>query len=198
VADPDYFTLTEFRELPEMDDTSAYPEAKVLAAAAYFTSIVDNELGASLVIRSRTETLDGAGLLNLPLSYAPFAALTTVTLNGTSVTTSLLSVDSGGRLRYKDGLTRWSGSALANVVVVYTAGLYDACPDDVKDAVMWATRDRLLSQDQRAGSDARRTTVNTEYGTTTYVLPGEKRPTGYPELDAVLASRQRSIGPAAG
>jgi hypothetical protein len=63
---------------------------------------------------------------------------------------------------------------------------------------MWATRDRLLSQDQRAGSDARRTTVNTEYGTTTYVLPGEKRPTGYPELDAVLASRQRSIGPAAG
>jgi hypothetical protein len=87
--------------------------------------------------------------------------------------------------------TVWT-CGVSNVTVVYSAGDFATCPADIKDAVMWATRDRLLSQDARTGSDARKTTVNTEYGTTTYVLPGEKRPTGYPELDALIASYLRS------
>jgi hypothetical protein len=115
------------------------------------------------------------------------------------VSVSLLTVDAVGRLRYKDGYSRWSGSAVANVVVTYTAGLYSACPPDVKDAVMWAVRDRLLGQDDRAGIDIRKTSQSNDLGgVTTYILPGEKRPTGYPDLDAVIASRQRSLGPAAG
>jgi hypothetical protein len=57
---------------------------------------------------------------------------------------------------------------------------------------MWATRDRLLGQGDMAGIDVRRTTVATEFGTTSYVLPGEKRPTGYPDLDALIASYIRT------
>jgi hypothetical protein len=86
----------------------------------------------------------------------------------------------------------WTAGA-GNVVVTYTAGRYTTCPDDIKDAVMWATRDRLLSQGDRAGIDVRRTSMSNDLGgTTTYLLPGEKRPTGYPDLDALISSYTRT------
>ena len=37
--------------------------------------------------------------------------------------------------------------------------------------------------------------MTTEFGNTNYVQPGEKRPTGYPALDAAIAGYERtSIG----
>ncbi len=45
-----------------------------------------------------------------------------------------------------------------------------------------------------SGVDVRKTSVNTDFGTTNYILPGEKRPTGYPELDAILLRRSRGPG----
>lgn len=195
MTDPDYFLTADVLALP---GCSSFTEAQVLAAAAYFTSIVENELGVSLIQRSFAETLDGACSLALPLIQTR-VTLVSVTVNGVTVSLSLLTVDAAGRLRYKNGCTRWSGATVANVVVTYTAGLYATCPADVKDAVMWATRDRLLSQSDAAGIDSRKTSMSNEMGgTTTYLLPGDKRPTGYPDLDAVIASRQRALGPAAG
>jgi hypothetical protein len=117
--------------------------------------------------------------------------LTSVTVDGVAVTVGLLTANSGV-LRYLDRGTVWPTTAEANVVVVYSAGEYTTCPADVKDTVMQATRDRLLSQSDRAGVDVRRTSMNTEFGTVNYVIPGEKRPTGYPDLDALIASYQRT------
>lgn len=196
MADPDYFTTAELQALP---DCAGFSEAQILAAAAYFTSIVENELGVSLIHRTHTETLDGLYNLSLPLLSSYITAIDTVTVDGATVSTSLLAVDPSGRLRYKNGFTRWSGWAIGNVVVTYTAGLYAACPADVKDAVMWATRDRLLGQTDQSGIDIRKTSQSNDLGgVTNYVLPGVNRPTGYPDLDAVIASRQRALGPAAG
>jgi hypothetical protein len=121
-----------------------------------------------------------------------------VTVGGTTVSVSGLTAV-GGVLRYATSGsytgTVWTAGA-GNVVVTYTAGRYTTCPADIKDAVMWATRDRLLSQGDRAGIDVRRTSMSNDLGgTTTYLLPGEKRPTGYPDLDALIASYtpQRSL-----
>ncbi len=190
MADPDYFTVTEFRALPDMDDADAYTEAKILAAAAYFTAIVEEELWP-MTSQSYTETLDGDYATSLFLGREA-TSLTSVTVDGTAVSTSLLTC-TNGVVRYKSLGQTFSGAANGNVVVVYAAG-ESTVPADIKNAVMWATRDRLLAQGDLSGVDVRKTSVNTDFGTTNYILPGEKRPTGYPELDAILLRRSRGPG----
>lgn len=187
---PDYFTLAEFRALPDMADDTVYTDAKVDAAAAYFTAIVERELGTSLVPRTVTETLDGTGSSTLLLSTPYVRSVTSITVGGSIVDTAGI-VSAGGVLRYTSPGFPWT-SGVANVVVTYQAGQFDECPADIKDAVMWATRDRLLSQADQSGVDVRKTSVSTDFGTTNYILPGEKRPTGYPDLDAAIAGRQRA------
>lgn len=189
MADPDYFTLEEFRALPDMDDEATYTDADIEAEAAYFTAIVERELGYPLVPRTVVDTLDGCGW-TLVLSQAYVRSLTSVTVDGSTVSTALLTANSGV-VRYLNGST-WSAAAPANVVVTYSAGRYVTCPADIKSPVMWAVRDRLLSHADNAGIDIRKTSVTTEFGTTSYVLPGENRPTGFPELDAAIAGRERS------
>lgn len=187
---PDYFTLTEFRALPDMANATTYPDARVEASAAYFTSVVEREVGAPFIPRSVTETLDGTGASTLVLSTIHVRSLTSVTVGGVAVTVGDLTAEYG-ILRYLNGGTSWAGG-VQNVTVTYMAGEFAVCPPDIKEPVMWATRDRLLNQATSAGVDARKTSVQTEFGTTNYVLPGERRPTGYPELDAAIAGRQRT------
>lgn len=186
---PDYFTLPEFRTLPDMGDATTYPDVDVERAAAYFTAIVEREVGEPFIPRTYTETLDGSGRGTLLLSRSSVRSLASVTISGVTVDTTYLDV-TAGVLRYV-GRTPWT-YGIGNVAVTYTAGQYDTCPADIKEPVMWAVRDRLLSQSDQAGVDVRRTSITTDFGTTNYVLPGEKRPTGYPDLDAAIAGRIRS------
>jgi hypothetical protein len=187
MADPDYFTIEEFRTLPDMGNAVDYTEEKIESAAAYFTAIVERETGMSFSAHSFTTTLDGAyGGVQLP--HTSVQSITALTINGTAVSPSSVSVDAGGRVRFIGG-GYWD-TGIANVTVTYVAG-FPECPADIKEPVMWATRDRLLSQNDQAGIDIRRTSVTTEFGTTSYVLPGEKRPTGFPDLDAAIAGRRR-------
>ena len=187
MADPDYFTTVALQALP---DCSAFTEAKILAAASHFTTIVEREIGAPMIPRSYTDTFDGGGLTGLPLSQTPVRSLTSVTVDGAAVTVGLLTANNGV-LRYLDGTT-FPSTQPANVVVVYSAGEFTTCPGDVKDAVMWATRDRLLGQASDSTHNPRQSSMTNDLGgTVQYVLPGEKRPTGYPELDAVIASYAR-------
>lgn len=193
MADPDYFTLAEFRALPEMDDATKYQESKVLAAASHFVRIVEREVfgstGEGFIPRTLTQTFSGDSQVVLVLKSANVRSLTTVTVDGSSVLVADLSGEAG-ILRYLDG-TRWN-LGVANVAVTFSAGKYASCPDDVKDAVMQATRDRLISQASDAAQDPRQSSMTNDLGgTNQYVLPGEKRPTGYPELDALIASYAR-------
>lgn len=189
MADPDYFTTAELTALP---DCSGFTEAKILAAAGHFTTIVEREVGGPFVPRSYTDTLDGNGRLELVLGRADVRSLTSVTVDGVAVSTALLTATSGV-LRHLDRATVWPTTEEANVVAVYSAGEYAACPADIKDALMWATRDRLISQSSDSAQDPRQSSMTNDLGgTNQYVLPGEKRPTGYPELDALIASYQRT------
>jgi len=191
MANPDYFTVAELQALP---DCSGFTEAEILPPAADFTETVEREIGAPMIPRSFTDTLDGAGLSALVLSQPRVRSLTTVTVDDASVTVGLLTANNGV-LRYLDGTT-FPDTEPANVVVTYSAGEYATVPADIKGAVMWATRDRLLSEKSENGIDPRRTSMTTDLGgTISYVLPGVKSPTGYPRLDAVIASYQRSTPP---
>lgn len=187
MADPDYFTLAEFRALP---DCSGFTDAEINNAANYFTAIVEREVGQPFIPRTFTETLDGRNG-NVVLAQPFVRTLTSITVNGVASSLTNITVRNGVVLN-TSGYTVWP-FGLDNVVVSYTAGRYATCPADVKDAVMWATRDRLLSQKSNSAIDMRKTSVSNEFGgITNYVLPGEKRPTGYPDLDAVIASYVRN------
>lgn len=193
MPDPDYFTLDEFRTLPDVPP-SEYSDAKVLAAAAHFTTIVERETDHAFIPRTITDVLDGTGTSNLILTRNNVRSLTSCTVDGVTVDVALLTTRHGV-LRYKTNSGGWRKTfpcGAGNVTVVYSAG--DAtCPADIKDAVMWATRDRLISQNETSGSWDRKSSVSNAVGDTIqYVLPGEKRPTGYPELDALIASYVRN------
>lgn len=182
---PECFTLDELRTLPDMGSAEV---SAVDAAEAHLVDIVEEEIGGPLVPRAVTATFDGGGTaLVLPSQHV--RSLTSVTVNGTSLDVSDF-VTTHGILRYAAAGTTFA-SGVSNVVVVFQSGEWAACPPGFKEPLLWAVRDRLLSHDGNSGLDARRSSVQTEFGTTTYVLPGEKRPTGFPQLDAAIAAYQR-------
>lgn len=181
---PDYFTLAEFRELPEMDDTTQYSDDRVEEAAAYIVGIIEREVGTSFIARNVTETLDGTGGA-IPLSNWYVRSVTSATLNGVAVTEAL-SVRAGAVRRTSGYASVAWPLGSGNVSVTYAAGYSATPPADVKEAAMRGTRAYLLETSSRAGVTDRRSSITSDQGTTTYVLAGKDHPTGYPSVDAVI------------
>lgn len=182
----DYFTLVEFRTLPDVPQAT-FSDAVVTLAAEYVQGIIEGTCGTSFVPRTIVETLDGAGGTTLRLKSPYVLTITSVTVNGVAVTDQF-TFDAGVLERRTTGTflaQRWT-TGRRNIVVTYTAGYSTTPPADIKGAAMDATRMRLLSQSPTSTVDARRTGLNTDMGTISYVVAGEKRPTGYPEVDAVI------------
>jgi hypothetical protein len=107
---PDYFTLEEFRELPQMGDTDKYPDARINAVAAALTTIIERKVGTSFVSRTYTKVLPQ---VNGDVVYATPYVLETTSVSDTS---SLLSDPCG-----------WAGGS-RNVTVTYRAGYSDEPP----------------------------------------------------------------------
>lgn len=190
MADPEYFLLSELRALPQMSDTATYTEARCLAAAAYITAIIEREVGASFVSRAVSGEIHDGGRYEIVLKKPHVLSVTSATEDGVAVTDTL---------RVKSGIVRKFSSAtsytpgywaagMGNVAITYAAGycVLADIPKDIKEAAIQGTRARLLATNSNAGIDDRRTSMNTEVGTVNYVIAGEDRPTGYPEVDAVI------------
>lgn len=183
----DYFTEAELRALPQMSDDSVYSTARVEAAAAYVTGVIERVVGTSFVARTVTaEVHDGdtyGVLLNKP--YA--ASVTSATENGVAVTDPL-SVRSGVVHKYAAGSYSpgyWA-SGCRNITVTYEAGYSSTPPADVKEAAIRATRLHLLATNSNAAVMGRQTSVTNEAGTFTFPVASADRPFGHPEIDSVI------------
>jgi len=190
----EYFTESEFRALPLMSDTTKYTTARVEAAAAYIVAVIERAVGTSFIGRSVTETHDG-GCHGIVLRSPYVISVTSATENGTAVTDTLRQVD--GVLRKFSGATSFTPNlwttGTKNVSVTYVAGYSATVPGDVKEAALIATRARLLESNSNADYSDRRTSLSTEAGTISFVIPGEDRPTGYPTVDAVIMGWKRKL-----
>jgi hypothetical protein len=190
----DYFTLAELRALPDVTE-NGFTDAKITSAGEFMQAAVESACQASFVGRSTVETLDGTGGTTLRLKTPYVLSITSVTVDGVTLTDQF-TVDAGILERRTSGTYTpqpWTRGR-RNIVVTYSAGYSSTPPSDIKDAVMWAVRDRLITQGSQNGIDVRRTSVTNDIGgTIQYVLPGENRPTGYPELDAVIARWSRKL-----
>jgi len=186
----DYFTEAELRALPQMSDTVTYTTARVEAAAAHITSIIEREVGTSFISRTVTAEIHDGGEDAIVLRKPYVISVTSATEDGVAVTDTLRA--KSGILRRFSSSTSFTPivwtTGTGNVSVTYQAG-YTALadiPKDVKEAAMKGTRAYLLETNSNAAIDDRRTSMNTEMGTINYVIAGEDRPTGYPQVDAVI------------
>jgi hypothetical protein len=195
MADPEYFTLAELRALPDVSDTVRYTEARCLAAAAYVTAIIERECNTSFISRAIAGEVHDGGCYEIFLTKPWTLSVTSATENGVTVTDTL-RLKTGAVLRFATGsyVPRPWLQGFGNIAITYAAGYSAAPPADVKEAALQGTRARLLTMDSQAGVEDRRTSLSTDMGVISYVIAGEGRPTGYPEVDAVILGWKKRLG----
>jgi len=193
---PDYFSLTELRAMPQMSDTVKYPTDRCEAAAAHIVGIIERECATSFVARTRTAVLDGTGTTQVVLPSGFVRDVVAVSVDGTAVTGETFTARGGILRRYATGSTTpgtWP-AGVENIDVEWLDGYSDEPPADVKEAALRGTRAYLVSTMSSSLMDDRRTSLSTEQGTISFVVPGAKNPTGYPEVDAVINAWAERLG----
>jgi hypothetical protein len=175
-----YFTLAELRALPDVSDNDKYPDARVTSVGEYVEATIERVVGTSFVARTwANEEHPGFAYRLIPQHPFPIA-VSAITVDG--VADAGLTYIREGSI-WKVDRSSWSGY---RVLLTYTAGYSTVVPPDVKEAALWATRDRLMSTVFSSAWSGRQTQMNTEQGTVQFVVAGEDRPFGLPAVDAVV------------
>lgn len=184
MTEPDYFTLDELRAMPDLSSDTKYPPERCLLAAAYIVGVIEREVGTSFIERTETDEAHDGGVGPIMLDYPHVRQVVSATENGTTVTEPLASV--GGVLyRGSTAGSPWL-PGLGNILVTYKRGYSATPPADIKEMALKGTRAHLLSTAATSSMADRQTTLVNETGTSTFVVAGEKRPTGYPDVDAAI------------
>lgn len=186
MAEPDYFTLDELRALPDMSDET---DARILAAAGWAVGVIEREVGTSFVARNVTAELHDGGSRSIILDSPYVLSVTSATSDGVAVTDVLRSA-AGIVQRFSNANSfdpiAWS-PGIGNVSVTYQAGYSATPPPDIKEAALQATRWHLLEGRETNVRSPRQTSLTNDMGgTTNFAVAGIDRPTGYPEVDAVI------------
>jgi hypothetical protein len=185
---PEYFTLVELNALPNMGE-GRYTDARKEAAAAYIVGIIERVVDTSFIARTVTDERHDGGCSEIVLRQPHVLSVTSATEDGVAVTDTLRVVD--GVLRRFASATDFTpiawASGVGNVAVTYQAGYSSTVPADVKEAALLATRWRLIASNSNSDMNARQTSMTNDMGgTTSFAVAGVERPTGYPEVDAVI------------
>ena len=190
---PDYFTLAELKALPDM---SGETDARIEAAAAWAVEIIEREVGTSFVARTVTDEVHDGGDAIVVLDTPYVLSVTSATENGSAVTDTL-SAKAGVLRRFSTG-SYAPGAWLAgcgNVTVTYEAGYSSTPPGDIKEAALAATRWHLLEGRANNVHSPRQTSITNEMGgTVNFATAGADRPTGYPDVDAVIIGWRTRLG----
>lgn len=184
-----YFTTAELRTLPDIvGQVVRFPDPRLVEAHDWIASIVEREAGTSFIVTTVTgERLTGSGTDGLRLPNPYVRTVTAITVDGTAYTTSEVAavyVDAG-HLYLADGYT-WPTTSRGNITVTYTYGYSPTPPADLKQAMLRAARNWLLTMDTWSGADVRSTSISNEFGNIQLSVPGERRPTGIPDVDATI------------
>ena len=180
---PEYFTLEEVQDTPDVDFD--FSDERIEAVAAAVVSIIEREVGTSFVARTVTDEPHDGGGRAIILRSPYVLSVTSATEDGETVTDTLMC--RGGVLRkLSDYASLTWAAGFENILVTYEAGYSAEPPADVKEMALRATRARLLETASDASMNDRRTSISNEMGVINFSTAGENRPTGYPEFDAVI------------
>jgi hypothetical protein len=189
-----YFTTEELRALPDMDDVTRFPDARLVAAHDWIVSIIERECETSFIAREVTARLNGPGRDALDLGTPYVLSVDALAVDGadyaTDVVSTLLWQD--GFLYQSDG-AYWPATSRGNITITYTAGYSTEPPGDLKEAALRGARHWLLTMDAWSGVDERTTSMTSDYGTTTVMVADDKHPTGLPFVDATINAWARRV-----
>lgn len=179
-----HVAASELRAMSGLSSTTNFPYARLVAVRRWWEDLCENYCGVAFVPRYGYDVLDGSGSDTIMLSHLHPTSLRWVKIDGALVadTSEWVLYDSGKLVRDDGGTFR---ADRGNVVVKYEHG-HHAPPSDLKEAALTAIRYKLIGD--RSGIPERATTMVTDVGSYTLSLAGMNRPTGMPEVDAVLAA----------
>lgn len=188
-----YLPTVAIRALPNLSDATKFTEAELRDARTWFEEVFEDYTGVAWVRRFARHTLDGTGTATLLLpDMHPRTIRSVRTYTAAATYTAFTADELAGLVVEGSGLLRrWSGTfprGHRNIVVEYEHGL-DRPPADVVEAAKVAIRDHLLGTN--VGN--RQYAVATEAGVVRTSVPGEGRPFGIPDVDAV-ANRRSATG----
>jgi hypothetical protein len=189
IADAYYVSLADIRAIPSLSNATSYPNDKLEEARIWFEDKAEIFCGRAFVPRFGHEVLDGTGSDTIFLDHLNIRTLLYVKVNGVAQT-GLTTWD----LKRSGKVVRDTGVFAAgelNVEVGFEYGLDE--PDaDLRAAALTAIKAKLLGD--RSGIPERALTMTTDVGGFTLALAGKDRPTGIPDVDAVLLDRRVGSG----
>jgi hypothetical protein len=192
VAGGFYADLPEIRALDALGNTSKYPSATLERARWQAEDKFEDATGVAWVPRHDRQVLFGDNTTQLLLRWARPRSLIAVTVNGTAVTDlTTFSLYDTGIIERQTGVVWTRGvTSTGNVTVEYTHG-YDRPPEDLRQAFLAYVRYLVLDTTSRIPDRA--SSYSTEFGTFQLVTAGFLRPTGLPEIDAVLNEHSHRV-----
>lgn len=188
-----YAELAEIRALEGLSNASKYPTSALEAARTQAESRFEWATRVAWVPRYYRETLDGNNRSDIMLTWPRPRQVLSVTTDGT-VQSDLTQfrLYTFGVLERANGV--WFLADVygggQNVIVEYTHG-YDRPPEDIRWAFMTYVRYVLYETQSRIPDRA--SAFTTPDGTFQLVTAGFNRPTGLPDVDAILNDRSHRI-----
>ncbi len=183
-----YFTTEELRSLPDVDDEDRFPDERLVEAHDWIAGRVETACLTAFITTTVTdEKLSGTGCNGLRLANPYVQDVSAITVDGVAFSSpevAAVIVDDGSLYR-PDGVA-WPATSRKNITVTYTHGYSETPPADLKQAMLRAARNWLLTMDAWSGKDSRATTISNEDGTFQLSTAGKGRPTGIPDVDVVI------------
>lgn len=171
--------LADIRAQKNLDSAAKFTTAELADARAWFEDLAEEHCGVAFAPRYHRDVLDGDGCSTALLSKLYPRQLIGVTVDDVVETTTGWALYDHGEVRRPTG-TFTCGDR--NVSIAYEHG-HQRAPAQLRTAALIAIRDRLLDDE----TGRRQLSVTNEFGgTTRYAVAGDDRPTGIPEVDAVL------------
>ena len=193
-----YFTIAELRARKGLESEAKFSTERLIATRDRIQSIIERDNGVAYVPRYKRVRVDGSGKTNLLLPHPVLRSVRSVRTYSDATTYTSFSAaqiaaipqNTIGMAERTDGSIWTCGKQ--NLLVEYEHG-YDNPPDDLKQAALDAAQYFIFGD--TATMSPRALDVVGEWGTVRYSTPGADRPTGIPDVDAVIvANRLQSIG----
>jgi hypothetical protein len=179
------FEVADMRDrYPELDDPNRYPADVIRASRDEATSRLEQAAQVAFAPRASRAVLDGDDTTRLVLPDVEVSSVSYVEVSGvpyTDVDVAGIEADPIGVLIKTDGSVWDRGTR--NIFVVYEHG-YETTPAPVKRAAMKLALEDLIP----SSLPSRAMTQSTDLGEIRYSManPEAGRPTGDPEIDAVI------------
>lgn len=186
--------ISEIRGLKNLSDTTKFTLAELEQAREWFYDLLSRLIPQVAFVPSYDRyVFDGHGGIEVLLPKMFPRSLIKVTISGETKTTTDWKLDEHGLVRVAQATTfkvPTTTEVGRNCSIAYEHGL-DSPPEDLREAALVAIRERLLND--QAGRPML-SVADGAGGTTRFAVASEDRPTGNPDVDAVLISHRDRYG----